>query len=350
MLLTDSFTKYNEMKKKVFFTVIILLSATVSACTFSTKKSDNETSNADSLSQTIKSEEEVVITQVNYNDYPIAYVKEGGLHFFNPEDQTSVQFTEETDTVFNCVYSDNDAMFYYTVSRNGMLSLKEIDLSVAPVQPKPLVNWNKPATEFFTKTYGEKAKLIFLKNNLLLEYNYLWDYFCFTEFLEYSIDRNVLTTINRDQFEQKYGYYPTSVVTPEKDFTFIYDKAKQLALSTSDYADEGFEIEYFFKGASADGSKIVFSIMLSMGDLAHGPYCVANTDGTMITLLQETDMAYYSLIPLWSNNNAVFMQNKSVGEYETITELYYTLAAENTPALIDQNVDYFAVRKKHPIN
>ena len=92
----------------------------------------------------------------NYNDFPVAYVKNSKLYFFNPENETTEEFTEETDSVFNCVYSDQDAMFYYTVSQNGKLSIKKMDLSDTSPQPKFLFDLNIPTAEFSRKLTAKK--------------------------------------------------------------------------------------------------------------------------------------------------------------------------------------------------
>ena len=296
--------------------------------------------------------------RVNYNDYPIAYVKNSKIHFFNPENETTAELTEETDSVFNCVYSDKDAMFYYTVSRDGKLSIKQMDLSDTSAQPKLLFDLNKPTAEFFSETYGEKAKLKFIKDNLLLECDFVWDYYNFTKFYNYSIKNNTLTIINWDQFESRYGYHPYS---PEdesslKNYKSVYNKAKQLDLSKYMHEDYGdFETEYFFQGASADGSKIVFSIMLGFGDLAHGPYCVADADGTNMQILENTDMGS-SNEPLWCNNNVLYIcsyesetEKYDWGGAKQIIEFCYTRADDNSIVCIDKDVDCYAVRKKHPI-
>ena len=164
------------MKTKHFTIPAILLAVIMAACNTSAQKSSNESNNSDTLVQSESPKEEPAAPQVNYNDFPVAYVKNSVLYFFNPENETTVQFTEETDSVFNCVYSDRDAMFYYSVSRNGMLSFKKVDLSTTPGQPQLIIDLNKPAQEFFSQTNYDKANLKFLENNLLLEYDFIWDF------------------------------------------------------------------------------------------------------------------------------------------------------------------------------
>ncbi len=285
--------------------------------------------------------------RTSYNDFPIAYVKNSKLHFFNPENETAVEFTDETDSVFNCVYSDQDEMFYYTISRNGKLSIKQMDLSVTPVQPKLLFDLNVLTSELYTDTYGEKAKLKFIKGNLLLECDFVWDYYSFTNLFDYSIKNNTVSKINWEQFQSRYGFHPNeSENSSMKSYKLVYDKAKKLNLKKHDYADDDTEIEYVFEGASADDSKIVFSVLLGFGDLPHGPYCVANTDGTNMQVLEGTDMGS-SFKPIWCNNSVVF--ERTIDAENGISEFCYTKEKDNSIVRIDQGVDYYAVRKKHPI-
>jgi len=291
--------------------------------------------------------------RVSYNDFPVAYVKNSKLYFFNPENQTTLPFKEEPDSVFNCVYSDNDAMFYYTVVRDGDLCIKQVDLSTNPVQPMLLVDLAKPADEFFSETYGEKAKLFFIKNNVLLQTGFNWDCYCFRDYIECDLVKQEVHLLDG------YAYYEKYLEDEEpdrydKDYKFIYQKAKQLDLTKYMTADEEpFEIEYYYVSASADGSKIAFFILTGFGDLPHGPYCIANADGTKLQLLEHTD-AGSSFKPLWSNNNVVYTvdypsetEKDEEGDPKWVSELRYSRADDNSVITIDkEGASYYAVRKK----
>ena len=276
----------------------------------------------------------------DYSEFPIAYVKEGGLYFFNPENQTIKRFTEEADSVFNCVYSDKNNMFYYMVSKNGMLSFKEVDLAVTPIQISLLKGLKSATQDFFSETYGEKAALSFINNNLLLECDFEWDYYSFSKYLEYSIDWNTLSKLDGEMFYEKYINF-IEREGPDTDYNPIFDKAKPLVISEEQI--DGDELEYYLTEESADKSKIIFAILVGFGDLPHGPYCVANADGSMMKLLNDTDMGS-KFKPVWCNNNAVYIRKREIGEYEYIKELCYTIASTNEVAVIDSNVDYYAVR------
>lgn len=283
--------------------------------------------------------------RANYNDFPIAYVKNSKLYFFNPENETKVEFVEETDSVFNGVYSDKDAMFYYTVSQGGKLKIKQMDLSDKSAQPKWLFDLNKSTSEFFSETYGEKAKLTFIKDNLLLDCDFSWESYSFTKYYNYSMNDHTVAKIDWRQFESRYGSLLSDFENNLENYQSVYNKAKQLNLQKEVYAEDDFEIEYFFESVSADDSKIVFAILLGFGDLPHGPYCVANTDGTNMQVLENTDMGS-SFKPLWCNNNLLFIRDVKVDDENYISEFCYTRTADNTVRRIDQGVDYYTVRKK----
>ncbi len=285
----------------------------------------------------VKDVEEVNLSE----EYSIAYVKEGELYFFSLENQSVVKFTEESDTIFNCVFSDKEDILYYTISQNGMLSLKKLDFSVTPLQITLLKELERPAKEFLTQTYGEKAELGFVNDNLLLECGFSWEVYAFTEFLEYKIADNTISKLSWEYiFDNYIGFIERN--EPTKDYNHIYNKTRQLFFS--DVQDDGDEIEFYFTEETVDESKIIFSVLTGFGDLPHGPYCVANADGSMINILDDTDMGLH-FKPTWKNNNAVYIRDRKTKEHERIKELCYTIESTNETVVIDSNVDYYTVRK-----
>ena len=283
-------------------------------------------------------------------------MKNGTLYFFNPENEEKVQFTEETDTVFNCVYSDTDNMFYYTVVRNGTLSLKHVDLSVTPVQPSFLINL-VDTTEWLFHIEG-KAALRYIKNNLFLECNFDHDIFYFSDVINYSVDKKNLTTLSMTEFKEKYDSENFVKKDSTNDYTSIYDRARNMVLSDAEYLKEYEDYDIFpdwdpiLIDVSADGSKIAIGVVISFVNRALGPYCVANVDGTMTKILEGTNVGYECKLPLWSNNNLVYFREteKDVnGHTKWITELCYVRNTDNAERVIDTDADYFAVRKQQPI-
>lgn len=341
------------MKTKIFTVSFIALALTLIGCNTSTKNSENETDKTDTLLLTKQSEEP--IRQTDYNQYPIAYIKiDGKLYFFNPEDQSIVQFKEETDSVFNCVYSDMDAMFYYSTYKSGVLTIKKVDLSVLPIQISQVTELKKPEEELYNQTDYSRAQLRFTNNHLLLEHDFIWDSYSYSKFIDISLADNSTSIFDQWELEDR---YTGQDVTPEvemamKNFDAVCEKAKQLDLSKYK-TDPNYvvETEYYFEGASYDGQKILFTILTEFGDLGHGPYCVANADGTMLKLIDK-DISDPQK-PIWSNHNVVFLNTRRIGnkeDYNYITELFYTLADTFEIEVIDENVNYFSVRKKHPVN
>lgn len=283
-----------------------------------------------------------------YNDFPVAYVKDGKLYFFNPDSDAKMEFTEEKNSVFNCVYSDRDAMLYYTVSLNGKLMIKQVDLSIKPAQPKLLFDLNKPTSEFFSETYGNKAKLYFVKNNLLLESDFDWEMYYFSNYIDYSI-ANKKVSICDDYYAKYKEYEKKYCEVNESAYKPVFRKALKLDLSKyKEPSEPNYKAYCEFMNMSPDCKKVAFGIITFFGDLPHGPFCVANIDGTNLQLLDDTDIGSDSK-PLWCNGNAVFERTKSMGEENNISELCYTQATDNSIARIDQDVDYYAVRTKHPI-
>ena len=298
------------------------------------------------------------------DNFPVAYVKDGTLYFFNPENEEKVQFTEETDTVFNCAYSDADAMFYYTVSRNGKLSLKQVDLSVTHLQPELLHDLRLRTGDFLSETFGEKAKLMCLENHVFLQGGGCEDWKKgggFYGFIDYSIkDNGYAITDNIPSLGGNPFYPGVDLVVDES----VFEQAENLDFSQYPfrYPSDGNKREFDFmdRGESGDGSKVLIALLTytrvssdvnSEADEEPKLYIIANSDGTMMKVLDHTNDRRL-LSPLWSDNNLVYLRYRSSetgkedGVSKQIAELCYTRASDNMPKIIDCDVDYFAVRKQ----
>ncbi len=85
-----------------------------------------------------------------------------------------------------------------------------------------------------------------------------------------------------------------------------------------------------------------------MGDLAHGPYCVADVDGSHQQLLVEDGLPS-EFKPFWVGNQAVFLRYKeeTSEEEKAISQLCITKSENNAIAVIEEGIDYFTVRDLH---
>ena len=284
------------------------------------------------------------------NDFPIAYVKKGVLYFFNPENEKTVAFSEETDTVFNCVYSDMDNMFYYTVVRNGKFSLKQVDLSVTPLQPTLLINIDQSTEESF-KVY-DTAGLYYIKNNLYLGTDFFDEDLIIDGYFNYSIDDKTLDAMSWIQFENECVPQLLQEQEQENDYTSLFNKIEKMVIAIPKYKEmfESYDSNPKYltqlESTSADGSKILIGV--SVEDRSLGPYCIANVDSTMIKIVEGSNLAS-SDVPLWSNNTLVYSRETEVdvsGHPKWITELCCIRDSDNAVIVIDTDVDYYAVRKQ----
>ena len=76
--------------------------------------------------------------------------------------------------------------------------------------------------------------------------------------------------------------------------------------------------------------------MIEMGDLGHGPFCMANADGTNQMMLKETDIA--------SNMEPVWLKNNSVVFIDYDQNLFVANNADNSIQKIAENVMIYVAR------
>jgi hypothetical protein len=87
---------------------------------------------------------------------------------------------------------------------------------------------------------------------------------------------------------------------------------------------------------SPDETKVFFGTMVEMGDLAHGPYCIANADGSNQMMLEMTDIGS-SKSPLWLKSNSLaFIDNEK--------NLFVANNDENSIQKIAENVSLYKSR------
>lgn len=77
--------------------------------------------------------------------YNMVIWDQGKMSFYNYETETLVPFEGEKDSVVTAVFVDN--VVYYTVSINGKLYLKKVDLDAAPTVPVMVADWGMTLDE-----------------------------------------------------------------------------------------------------------------------------------------------------------------------------------------------------------
>ncbi len=310
------------------------------------KEVSKETASENTEKETVS--DEVVESGVKAGT-EIAYVKGAKLYFYYPESSETKQLEAEPDSVFTCVFNKDEDIIYYTVVRDGILWLREArHQNDNTMELKDLCNFNVKKDDCLSETYGEPSLLLFTENKeVVLQYGYEWGYFGFTKALFLS------TTTENAELQEKeadyyldlkflgFEYYDKDFPHKVKNNCLIYE-GKNLSNDLNLEPDEG-EIEFFEFKFSKDKSKLMFAALLGMGDLAHGPFCIANIDGTNQKIIME-DGVSSALRPYWYGNQAVFIRDIVEGSNDNASELSITNADDNSISAIEKEVDYFTVR------
>ena len=93
---------------------------------------------------------------------------------------------------------------------------------------------------------------------------------------------------------------------------------------------------------SPDSSKLYYSLVTGMGDLAHGPIFIVNIDGTEQIQL-NSDGISSEFKPVWLHKNSVIFLREGDEASKTPAGLYITGAIKNGITLIDTLVSYYQV-------
>lgn len=304
-----------------------------------------------------------------YKGAEVAYVKEGKLYFYYPKTKENKQFSEEKEPVFNCVFDNTSDIIYYTVERDSTLWLKKASYSKIPVQITEIGNTKVKKEKCITDTYGEKSILLFTRGeSVVLPYDFLWDFFNFQKSAVYSttvgdIGDNSIQRTKLDyedikyfnKFIDRYEIEGCKAVKNELMYKNC-NLSNTLGLEVGEYMKEQGETSIDFSDFkfSTDKSKLLFGAMTDMGDLAHGPFCIANTDGSHQQILMEDGLSS-DFKPFWVGNQAVFwrhIEDKNDGNEDAVyyKQLYITNPANNSSMPIVKDLDYYTVRELPPQN
>ena len=337
LLLTITFIK---MKKTISFLGILAL---LSACTGAKQKLD---SNGQQAGDKTTAE---AITQnfsgIDYTQFPLAYLVEGELYFHSLDDNKSVKFIEEPDGIFNFVFDTEGETLYYSVERDSTLWLKSADISTSKITPKWVVDWELKKDECITETFGEESPLRYHKGELLMEHGFNWGFYAFRKFDIYSITSKEKKSMEMDSDwhfcekfevelsrEKEEQYFKTT----KQQLYYIRDNAKACLTDKLNFevlkgeGDDRTETEFHYFTFSPDETKILFGVLIGWGDLPHGPYCIANVDGSNQMMLEGTDIAVIKK-PAWLKNNSLaFRDNES--------NLFVTNNEDNSFHKIAENV------------
>ena len=325
-----------DIKKALYFLMMLFM---LSACTESnSQEAKTEVQTTDAAAQQVSS--------IAYTEYPLAYLVDGELFFYSLADNKKVKFIEEPSAIFNFTFDTEGTTLYYNVERDNTLWLKSADISTADVTPQWLVDWQLQKDECITETYDETSPLLYHQGKLLMQHGFNWDNYYFSSMSIYSIGTKEISRKGLDYdviqkysgaltFDKIYQYFKTIkqqlYYTGNNAKVCLTDKLDFVAQKTE--GDEVDEIEFTGFMLSPDKTKILFGAAVSWGDLGHGPYNIANADGSQQMMLKDTDIAS-SKQPVWlKNNRVVFIDNEN--------NLFIANNDENTIEKVAENVSSY---------
>ncbi len=339
------------MKKR---NLVILIIATLF---FACGNNHSETKKTEGNHSEEKSEEKV--SDVQHQDYrgvEIAFVKDEKLYFYYLDTKEIKPLEEEKEPVFNCVFDNTTELIYYTVERDSMLWLKKAYYdSDKPCQITEICNLKVSPKSCVTETEFEKSQLRFNRaEEVILPYDFVWDYFAFQKKAAYpTLVGNNVAEHGELSFEemQAFSNFEQDVPHQVKDNQLIYEghnlsKDIYIQMPVEDEElEEQISVEFTDFKFSNDRSKVYFSVFLELGDVSHGPSCLADVNGNhQQTLLDDGISAYYE--PVWLGNQLVFWrQTEGEQEFDFFKQLCITNAEDNSVSVLVERLDYFTVRE-----
>jgi hypothetical protein len=294
----------------------------------------------------------IINTELN-KDFQLAYIKNGELYFYNIESGEKSLFPESRK-IFNAVFYNNGSSMYYTViGDDENLALVKAELTENAPVTSNLAVFNYPESYFRTQTYFEKGRLAIINDTLYAECNYEW-LNSLVSSIKYDIKNKTIIPAEEGNpiYDHEWDIYRSQeekfsslrnkmkvVVTKNIPDLYMTSGNKTIRLTnttgfdrqTEDYSDE---IRYEI---SPDSSKILFSFVTGFGDLAHGPYCVVNIDGTNQRLLVKDGLGADHFKPNWmpDGSSLLYMDDDN--------NLNLLSGSKNTITKIDTEVDYYLI-------
>ncbi len=337
------------MKKTIYFLAIF---AILSACSGSELKTgNNEQQTADKTAADLTGINTEKPTDIAYTQCPLAYLVHGELYFHSLDENKKVKFSEEPDAIFNFTFDTEGKTLYYSVERDSSLWLKAADISDSKVTPQWVVDWKLKKDDCITDTYGESSPLLYHDGELLIEHNFEWDYYDFRNFVIYSFadeersfheKESDARLIQKFIVELPWDKAEKQFKTTKQQLYYTHKNAKVCLTDTLDIdglkgeGDGWVKTEFHYFTFSPDEKKVLFGALLAWGDLPHGPYCIANLDGSRQFILEEANITYKRK-PVWLKNNSVAFTN-------TEENLFIANNDDNSLQKIAENVTMYMGR------
>jgi hypothetical protein len=186
-----------------------------------------------------------------------------------------------------------------------------------------------------------------------MEHGFVWDYYDFRKFDIYSIAGKEKKSLDKESDGRVLGKFMTELPRNKADQYFkttkqqlyytrnnvkvcLSDKLDFNVLRNKESEDYWVETEFISFMLSPDETKILYGTIIEMGDLGHGPYCIANKDGSNQMILEQTDIG--------SNKNPVWLKNNSIIFTDYEKNLFVANNDELSIQKIAENVSLYGAR------
>ncbi|PID90222.1 MAG: hypothetical protein CSA97_04015 [Bacteroidetes bacterium] len=307
--------------------------------------------------------ETIDITPENFTMSAVAFIKHGQLYFYhrnNKGEDAKYHLTAEKDEALSCAFSPASQNLYYIVARGDDLILKLISWGNGdPLKPTEvyLLSLNR---QQYLKNGFPRGLIVTEAEQVLIPYGNRKDPASLERVMlsdevglrniDYSEYRNLL-----DAYLKKYRYtwrFVSSEETAEgipifasgDNYSQLMYKGKSLT-SQLDLSTQGQELPegYFYQDVvlNASEDKIIFCARTSQTDgVMHGPWCIANADGTNQRKLIADDLNV-PLHPLFACGGmlVVFAQPSPNGKGFCLCT---TNSEDNSIVRLEDGISYWA--------
>ncbi len=327
------------MKKLNFLLIFVAIIFFACNENTSTKKEVENNDDDNTKQELVEDDSPATGEYTDYRGAEVAFVKAGKLYFYYPQENEIKQLQEETETVFNCTFDYEAEILYYTVVRDSILWLKEVDYSGdTPLEIRELCNFGINIKNCISDPpdYDKSNLILHAGEFIVLEHEFDYEV-GFLKKIAYSLIKKKgpqEIIFDEEMYEIEF--------IEEKNNNLFYkgnNLSKNLNLDSLNISPED-PVYFHMFNLSKDESKLIF--MVSKENYSYNPYCISDTDGKNQQILNFT--TFFETKPRFIRNRAVFLRETSSTEDSRII-LAITNAKDNSILEIDEYVDYYAVRE-----
>ena len=212
---------------------------------------------------------------------------------------------------------------YYSVERENMLWLKSADISKSEITPEWVISWQLIKDNAFSHT--GMSPLFYHEGKVIVMHRYHDDSPYFDKMCFYYIDEKNIAqlALDIDFIRSTCSMLPSEEIdnyfeVAEEQLYYVHNNAKVCLTDKIDFkaieeenGDDSYISDtrhYSYYIFSPDRSKVAFVAEMLENDWVHGPYCIANVDGSKQMALKESNLMVDSK-PTWLNNNEMVFRS-----------------------------------------